>query len=304
MATGCRTAGVVFEHMFDTTRSTVFEPPGRRQTLYASAVATEPAAQPVLRLGVTGRLGHMSLKAALSALRDGVTLLERRTQRILGDRSGDARWLLTGLREGSVEVLTRAEGLAGADSRRVVDDYIRSLRSPASLLDEDVVIVNRMLTALETTDSGSFRATLEGGAPEDVALLEPRVVLPMLVDLDPERHVVVGSVVGRLEGMNVHRRLEAGLYTEGDDRRVVVTFSEALYDEVHAAVRSRVEASGLLTEDVDGRPIRLRLRRLERMDADDDLPTLSALFGAAPDLIGSDSATDYVERSRSEMGLN
>ena len=104
--------------------------------------------------------------------------------------------------------------------------------------------------------------------------------------------------------MNVHGRREAGLYTEGDDRRVAVTFPEEMYADVHAAVRSRVEAFGMLTEDPDGRPVRLRLRRLERLSADEALPTLSEMFGAAPDLIEGGSAEEYLERSRSEMGLD
>ena len=110
----------------------------RVQPFYAAAVATEPAARAVLRLAVTGRLGQMNLKAALSALQDGVALLERRTHRLLGDRAVNASWLLVGLREESAGLLIAAEGISEADSRFVAADYVRSLRAPETLLTEDV----------------------------------------------------------------------------------------------------------------------------------------------------------------------
>lgn len=101
----------------------------------------------------------------------------------------------------------------------------------------------------------------------------------------------------------MHGRREAGLYEEIDNRRVVVTFPETLYERVRAALRTRVEAFGVLTEDTDGRPLRVRLHSLEAMPSDDELPTLSSLVGAVPSLTDGLSAAQYLERSRREVGL-
>lgn len=268
---------------------------------------TVPPALPghvVLRLAVLGTLGEMDLAAVLNALQASVMLLQRTAHRVLGGRGEMAQWRLTGLREGSAAALVSPRGITADESRAVATTYVRDLRNPAErLLDEDIALLKAMLEPLRETGSGSFAAAIEGSIDDEVALLEPNVVLAQMVDLSPERHQVIGSVVGMLEGLNMHGRREAGLYEEIDNRRVVVTFPETLYERVRAALRTRVEALGVLTEDTDGRPLRVRLHSLEAMPSDDELPTLSSLVGAVPSLTDGLSAAQYLERSRREVGL-
>lgn len=263
-----------------------------------------PQTPVVLRLGVTGKLGEMDLVAVLNALQAGVTLLQRTAHRVLGGRAEGVQWRLTGLREGSVTALATAEGISISELRAVASTYVRDLQHPTDrLLDEDVALLKELLEPLEQTGSGSFAAGIEGAPDDEEALLAPHVVLPLLIDLPPERHQVIGSVVGKLDGLNLHGRREAGLYDDLDGRRVVVTFPETLYEQVIAAMRARVEAFGLLTEDADGRPMRVRLQSIEAMTADDELPTLSSLVGSVPELTGGLSAAEYLERSRRKIGL-
>lgn len=258
----------------------------------------------VLRLTVTGKLGDMDLAAVLTALQAGVSLLQRTAQRVLGGRGALAEWRLTGLREGSVTLLARAEGITADESLAVASTYVRDLQNPRQrLLDEDLALLQSGLEGLRDTGSGSLAASVEGSSGSEVAVLEPSDVLAQMADLAPDRHQVIGSVVGMLDGLNVHGRREAGLYDEMDNRRVVVSFAEALYERVHGAMRTRVEAFGLLTEDADGRPLRIRLRNLAAMPPDAELPTLSSLVGAVPALTGGLSAPEYLGRSRREVGL-
>lgn len=134
-------------------------------------------------------------------------------------------------------------------------------------------------------------------------IVEPTLALPALSIAIPAPHHVIGSVIGTLESLNVHGKREASLYNELDRRRVVVSFPEVDYTRVHAALRRRVEIFGMVQEDPNGRPLRLRLQDLTVMRADDELPTLGSLAGSMPNLTRDTTAEEHLERNRRELGL-
>jgi hypothetical protein len=139
--------------------------------------------------------------------------------------------------------------------------------------------------------------------PSEEIIVEPRRVLPTLIKNPAQRQQVIGSITGRLDSINVHGRHQASLWDELDQRRVTVTFAEADYEAVKAALRQRVELFGVIQEDADGRAVRLRMQTLEIQPSDDQLPTLGSLIGSMPDLTGGMTPEEYLERSRREMGL-
>lgn len=262
----------------------------------------------VLRLGITGELGQMDFAAVLSALQGSYDLLQRTAQRVLGDRAAELRWQLVGLQEGSAMTLVRTtetEDVSEREIREAVETYTRDLAYPAERLPEaDIPMLRELLTGLQKTGSGSLLAELEGSAQrDDRVVVEPSAALPLLNVTTPGLHQIIGSVTGMLESLNVHARREASIYNELDRRRVVVSFPEADYPRVHAALRRRVEAFGVVQEDADGRPLRIRLQDLEVLPDDDDLPSLGSLAGSMPNLTGETTAEEYLARNRRELGL-
>jgi len=200
---------------------------------------------------------------------------------------------------------TETEDVTVREIREIVGTYTRDLAQPAERLPEaDIPVLRELLTRLEKTGSGDLFAEIVGSAdPGDRVLVSPRAALPLLDVAPPVQRNVIGSVTGRLESLNVHERREASVYNELDGDRVVVSFPEEDYVRVHAALRQRVEIFGVITEDADGRPMRLRLEDLERLPSDDELPTLGSLAGSIPDLTGNDSAEEYLMERRRELGL-
>ncbi len=252
----------------------------------------------------------MDYPAVLRALQGSYDLLQRTAHRVLGERADSLHWHLTGLREGSAVTLVRAETTSDVverELREIVETYARDLAEPAERLpQDDVPVLRDLLQDLQRTGSGSLLVEVEGGPDKPArarALVEPELVLPTLVAQRPMRQQVIGSVTGRLESLNVHARREASLWNELDQRRVVVSFPEEDYQRVHAALRRRVEVFGILQEDADGRPLRVRLQDLEVLVDDDELPTLSSLVGSMPNLTGGLTPEEYLEHNRRELGL-
>lgn len=259
-----------------------------------------------LLLGVDGAIGEMDFPSVMQALQRGYELLDRTAHRVLGDRADGLRWHLTGLRESSALTMLGAsptEDVTLVELREMVDTYALDLEDPIGRLPEDdVPLLRDLLAGLDRTNSGSLFMQRSNGGPRVV--IAPALVLPLLeAPTDRPQFKVIGSVSGTLESLTVHAKREASLYNDFDKRRVVVSFSEADYPRVHAALRKRIEVYGVLQEDNAGRPLRIRLQDMEVLPQDDDLPTLSSLVGSMPDLTGGLSPEEYLERNRREMGL-
>ncbi len=219
-----------------------------------------------LLLGVDGAIGEMDFPSVMQALQRGYELLDRTAHRVLGDRADGLRWHLTGLRESSALTMLGAsptENVTLAELREIVDTYALDLVDPIGRLPEDdVPLLRDLLAGLDRTNSGSLFTQRSTGGPRVV--IAPALVLPLLeTPTDRPQFKVIGSVSGTFESLTVHAKREASLYNDFDKRRVVVSFSEADYPRVHAALRKRVEVYGVLQEDSAGRPLRIRLQDME-----------------------------------------
>lgn len=260
----------------------------------------------VVRLGVTGELGDMDFPTVLRTLQNAYTLLDRTAHRIVGDRADGLRWQLSGLREGSAMTLVEAAptpDVTEGELRDIIGSYALDLAEPASRLPtDDLNLLRSTLEALRDTKSGSFYVRRESEPPSRAVRLDPAVVLPAIAAPSRARQRTIGSVVGQLDSVNVHGKREASLWSELDRRRVVVTFPEAAWPQVHAAMRRRVEVFGVVTEDADGRPERIRLQELEVLPGDDELPTLSSVFGTV-DLPEGVTPEQHLEQGREGFGL-
>lgn len=90
-----------------------------------------------------------------------------------------------------------------------------------------------------------------------------------------------GQAIGRLEGMNVHNRQFFRLYPEGQDRGAECHFPDDMYDQVHRAMRKRVQVHGLIHRDPDGMGIDriTQIASLAEVPESESLPSLTSLFG-------------------------
>ena len=84
-----------------------------------------------------------------------------------------------------------------------------------------------------------------------------------------------------MDAINLHGRREATLYDDLDGARVVLSFGEQLVERIRGALRRRVEATGDVTEDEEGRPLRIRLQEVELLPPDEDCGPCGNLSGCS-----------------------
>jgi hypothetical protein len=107
----------------------------------------------------------------------------------------------------------------------------------------------------------------------------------------------IGSVIGRLDSLNVHGKREARVWPDRNGPAVVVHFSQGQINEVRDAVGQRVEVRGKLTRDYRDRPVRLQLRAITRLKTRDESPRLGTGAGIAPGAVTS-TLKEYLETVR------
>lgn len=110
-----------------------------------------------------------------------------------------------------------------------------------------------------------------------------------------------GTVKGRLEKLNVHKRSEFTLYPPIGKHSITCVFPEALFETVQRAIKQSVTVSGLLTFRGDSPyPERVRVDSIDIHPPDEALPTLSSLRGLLPSATSGKSSVEFVEALRDE----
>lgn len=110
----------------------------------------------------------------------------------------------------------------------------------------------------------------------------------------------IGSLIGQLDAVSLHEKQEARLWPERGGPSVPVQFTDEQLPAVRDHLGARVEASGRLRRDAAGRPLSLRLRRLERLPTWEESPPLTDLIGLDPDFTGGKSSVEYLREIRGE----
>lgn len=143
------------------------------------------------------------------------------------------------------------------------------------------------------------------------------MVLTLLVDGEPTRSVEVthrasanakaavkarstslGSVIGTLDSISVHKRKRAGLWTARGGRRVEVKFDDEHLDNVALLLGRRVEVWGRLSRNSDDQVLSVQARRFITLQQPDEGRRLADLRGIAPNLTGGAGVDVYLEQLR------
>ena len=266
-----------------------------------------------VRLDLGG--AELEFDGVLRAMRGAYGVLLEVQGQVLGPSDAPkVHWILVGLQTGSAvaELEARPEdGAPAALVDTVVEAYVQGIDRwaddpsvPPPFFNYDAVAQLRGLAIdLGRYGISTLTAVYVDGAEQPQGVLrpmepEPDPLSPRLARTQKAR----GSVIGRIEAINLHDRQEATLWDEIGQNRVVVAFPEESFEQVRGALRRRVEASGELTEDDDGRPMRMRLEQLDVLPGDEELRPLADLVGLLPNLTNGEDPTDWLRNQRREGG--
>lgn len=108
----------------------------------------------------------------------------------------------------------------------------------------------------------------------------------------------IGTITGRLDGVNVHATRLAYLYP-GDGSSIACEFTEEATPSVLAALEKRVRITGVITRRLNSnRPVRVRILDIEVLAENSELPLFASLIGASPGATGGLSSEDYLSQLR------
>lgn len=259
----------------------------------------------MLRLILDGEPGQIPFRTfldAMEAMLDGVVdvdhALSQHQQPLLD-------WALKDLEDGSVvaalvEVPRNGvpQGYATKVRRRYLDQ-LRILQGgqgvPPDFSSRTVERLARVIRLFEAQKVTALRAVdLESGEAvtftEDTQEAVRRILSP--------RYSALGSVIGTLDTLGRRGGTYATVYEDTHSRAVRCEFDEALLPAVKEALFRRVLARGVVAYNDESGAMRVKLNHLEVLPDAEELPTVTEMHGAVPDLTGGQDSVEYVRQLR------
>jgi hypothetical protein len=269
-----------------------------------------------VRLDLGGN--DLEFDGVLRAMESAYGVLRKVQVKVLGPTDAPkVHWVVVDLRIGSagVELEARPEDEGQALLiDQVAEAYVHGIQqwslngggAPPPFFDEDSLQeLQHLAIELGRYGTGEFVVTHSDGSMQPQGVVQPLEPAEPLQELDQFLAGVTtvrGSVIGRVDAINLHGRREATLYDDLDGARVVLSFGEQLVERIRGALRRRVEATGDVTEDEEGRPLRIRLHEVELLPPDEDMRPLAELVGLFPDLTDGQDSTEWIQDQRREGG--
>lgn len=272
-------------------------------------------------------------EAVLDAMSAAYKALVGVQREVLGEQAERLHWTVVALHNSSAVVDLEAAPDPGMDEamiERVVDRFVEDVYRLA-VTPEHVPpdIGPEVLTHLRDLSVRAARGGLDGfttmriRTPQETQpvadLPRLRGLLPSAVEEPPAPRVAVpasymGTLIGRIDALNRHddRRRRATMYEEVHGARVTLTYPRELHREILDALAEegqglrgarRVEVTGEVFEDDDGRPTQMRVVDLDVIPRDEDLPSLFSLLGSMPGLTRGEDPVSWVDREREQGGL-
>ncbi|MBN1172481.1 MAG: hypothetical protein JXA67_09945 [Micromonosporaceae bacterium] len=263
-----------------------------------------------LRVTLPGSGGSADARRALAVLDRVLIVLGRLEDATLPQREGPSeptRWAFTYLTLGSVQtVLAPSLPRRGATTASL-DQLMATTVEGFAVAEEHDGIPHRwdQATATAAVDLAQLLGLLPADGVELAILRDRQPVREVTITRRAGEHlreglsirrVSIGAIIGRLDTISCHSGYTAGLWPVRGGRRVEVIFDKKHLEAVHQVWGHIVSVSGRIERDCEGRPLRIRLRHLERLP--ETAPPLAQLVGLDPNLTGGQDPDDYLEEIR------
>lgn len=228
---------------------------------------------------------HRLAKTASSAL----DLLTAVDAELSGRSGGGLEWIVSELEGGSVHVGAtpelRDENVSPEIADRVLDAVGEGLETierdptrPAHFSDDALSHARKLTEALGEEGVERVRVRSNGRSVDVTRRLAGNVD-----DLLGGRLKSIGSVEGRLETIALHGRAYFSVYDAVSGGAVKCYFPSEMLDEVRESLGRRVVASGVIWSTRSGDVSSVKVRDLDVLPREEDLPPASAAEGMLAD---------------------
>lgn len=113
------------------------------------------------------------------------------------------------------------------------------------------------------------------------------------------RYESVGSIVGSLDMITVHRGSEFRVWEEVEDRAVRCMFPDNMLEQVKDILGMRVMVYGELKANYKGQTTSVQVQGFERYTDEKDLPAIEEVSGLVEDFTDGETLKDYLDDIRS-----
>jgi len=264
-------------------------------------------AMSTLRLHIDGPKGGIGFDSFVRLLQESLLVLRDADSAVSGRATGVLEWVVIDLASahGLDAVIESRPRLAGVDAHMasmIASSYVDALNVaeagdvlPPHLSDLGLTHLENLAGRLRRNGAEALRTTyVEMDQAATVSVTTAENVKRLRVP----RSRAIGSIVGKLEVVSVHRRPEYSVYDSVTRRPVRCAFSENELEQVKATLGRRVRVSGLVHRNAKGQPLRIEQPRLSVMPGEPELPTVSDLIGVAPDFTGNLTTEEHLRQLR------
>lgn len=224
----------------------------------------------------------------------------RRVEEIVASAKSHIQYRIVDLHSGSASLTLEAiPPIEGCDCRAAV---VKQFRETVSRLESGQAIDERF----SFDDLRTFRELVAplGRHSKGISIGTVELSLQFAANIDKILTTAIeseGFITGRLERVNLHNKREFVLYPSVSGTRVVCDFEETLFEDVRRGLKRNVRVSGTMSFHPERAfPERVRVKSLEILPDDSELPKLADLKGMSPEATGELSSVEFVRKIRDE----
>lgn len=231
--------------------------------------------------------GQVTLRRLGEALEAWTDLLQEVGRNVAGSVSADAvRYVITEAKGGSFALEVRPQpakkSVPSAAMPRIskaITSGIRSLEQRATRpkhFTDKALVKLRDLARLTSPETPAVRVS---NGDSNAIALSSRLVANVEKVLAPELESI-GTVEGRLEGLNIHGKKRFFIYDPITDRQVVCAMSDRIeWQKIRDAMGKRIAATGRIQSRRTGEKVSIIASRFEVLLDDSELPSANDVLG-------------------------
>jgi hypothetical protein len=261
-----------------------------------------------LHLHIDGPQGEIALESYVRLLNRSMLILRATDSAVTGRRTGALDWVVVDLAsDDGLDATIRSKPRKPSEAdertdRRVAASYVQALEVaergdalPPHLSDKALEQLVHLAKGLRRNGAEALRTTYVEQSSE--ATVSP-VTAENIQRLRVPRSTAIGSIIGRLEIVSVHRANEYSVYDDVTRRPVRCQFKDEELAKVTAVLGRRVKVAGIIHRNTKGQPLRADQPRLTLMPAGDELPTTDEFVGVDRDFTSGESTEEHLRRLR------
>jgi hypothetical protein len=107
----------------------------------------------------------------------------------------------------------------------------------------------------------------------------PGSTLKSIEAITQDRYTSVGSIEGKLEGVNIHQNPRCSVYEDLSGRAIECRFELHQFPQIKDALGARVSVFGLITYRPDHQPKSIRMEHLRVLRPESELPDVDDIIG-------------------------